>query len=421
VPPTGDIREFAFLHRLTCDAAYRALLASNRRALHSAAADALLGGLRFGTPDEAPRLAQLIGHLRRAERWGEAHRYSCKLLQRRANLGRVDGWEEQAAAAQELWERARQADPALPPRTAALCNAWAMYLAMTGRPAQAQPWSEQALGLARAAGDAEQTALALNSGGMAAHYSGELATALDRYRAGLDACRAAGDRLGQMRALNNIGLLLNEQGDNAPAERALREGLALAQADGALLLESNLALNLGIVLGDLEQLEEARAQYEHAYQTGTQCGDLSTQGLAIGNIGGIDSMAGRKPEARAAFVRAAELARDIRAPRFIAFWTNELAELELHEGRTLEALALAEQAAAAARGCGDRLMCGYVLCSAGAVALAAGQPERARALLAEARAAVGAIPLTGLERLTNRFDDLQAQLATQAEPDSTQP
>jgi hypothetical protein len=166
-------RNFTFSHLLTRDAAYDALLASNRRALHSAAADGLTGRLTPGTPDELMHLARVQDHLEVAERWEEAHQRCCARLRRRVGLGRLDGWAEMSKHAEELWRRAHERNPALPSWSAAFANATALYLGLTSQLEEATVWANRALSLARSAGEVAEEALALNHCGLARHYAGE--------------------------------------------------------------------------------------------------------------------------------------------------------------------------------------------------------------------------------------------------------
>lgn len=76
----GPGSAYFFEHLLTREAAYRALLAANRRTLHSLAANALASLINPGSADEWNLLPHLIEHLALAGRHQEAHERCCDLL-----------------------------------------------------------------------------------------------------------------------------------------------------------------------------------------------------------------------------------------------------------------------------------------------------------------------------------------------------
>jgi tetratricopeptide (TPR) repeat protein len=410
-----SLQAFAFSHRLTRDAAYDALLASNRRKLHSAAADALARGLDIGAPDELPLLRRLIDHLSAAERWAEAHHRGCVLLLRRAVLGRTADWEALAAQVRELWERARAVDPALPPGSAPLCNAWALYLALTGRMDEARCAGEEALGLARAAGDRSQQAAALVHCGIATHYAGGQLAALDFYREALALYRAQDDLYGQLRCLNNIGLALHEAGRSEEALPYLETGLALA-GNMHQIMRSNLGVNRGVVLHELKDYVAAQSCFEDALQAAREIGDRSTEGLALGNLGDLAGLRQEWELARRCLSQALGVAREVGSPRFVAWWINQRAELELRAGAAEEAWRFSLQAQAAAEASNDSVVLCHVLLTAALIAAERAHPAQAGQLLDRADVLAATIGYLSGERYQRVAGDLRGRIAADVPP-----
>jgi tetratricopeptide (TPR) repeat protein len=413
-------QRFEFRHLLTRDAAYEALLASNRRALHAVAADVLKSRLMTGSPEELSQLAIWQSHLELAQRWEEAHRVCCTRLLRRANLGRLDGWLGLAEHAAALWDKARQRDHSLAETSPDFANAQGLYFGLTSKMAEAAAWAERALALARETEDTAQEALAYNNCGLARHYSGQHAQAIEFYKLALASFQLSGNIMGVTQAHNNLGLALHESGNSEEARTWLQQGLDLARLDGNLLLEANLALNLGIAEAGLKQSAAARRHYERAYEVALALGDVSTQSFAIGYLG---SLAKEEGSFEAAF-RQLELARalsaQMRQPRITAWWLGELASLRELEGRVVDAIALATECLQLARGSGDRFILAHALFLRAKLAMQVGEVDLARSLFAEMEAVAQDAGLMHELQKQDSYTELQRALQDISSPGSAQ-
>jgi tetratricopeptide (TPR) repeat protein len=352
---------FVFSHLLTREAAYGALLDRNRASIHSVAADVLAEGLIAGAPDELSRLIAVQQHLELAERWAEAHAICCQLLSRRASMGRFEYWEQAAQHAGLLWERGRLADSALPAESAPYCNAWAQYLALTGRAAEGSQWGDRAIAAARVLGDNVQLAVALSNCGLCAQYSGDQQEGLRLYREALAVFRKAGDTAGVIRALNNIGNVLNESDEHGAAQEYLKEALSMAQQLGHKLHEANVAMNLGITLAELGKVKAARGHYELAIDAARLTGARSIEGVTLGNLGDAELRAGNVEIAQRLFEQALQSALETGVSRFVACWAGDLAKLHVSAGNRQLAQTYADRARAAAGNSGDPLVLEFTL------------------------------------------------------------
>jgi tetratricopeptide (TPR) repeat protein len=347
---------FAFPHLLTREAAHNALLASNRRALHSAAADALARQVVAGAPDEVALLRRLIGHLAAAQRWPEAHRHCCELLRQRIGEDIAAEWLAWAAQAQTYWTLARQGDRALPEQSARLVQVWTLYYGLGGQLTQAQAQAELGLALARQQADPQVYAGALLSSGMVQHYAGQQDAAIDWYGQALAAYRACGDAPGAARALNSLGVALQETGRLRESYAAHLEAMDLARTSGNLLLQANLALNLGAGAQEQVELETAGDWYARALELARRVGSRTIEGLVLGNQGDLAAHAGDHPRALELYGAAQQQAREAGSPRFTAWWTGKLAAQHLRLGDAARAAELIEAALVVVRRAGDRTM-----------------------------------------------------------------
>jgi tetratricopeptide (TPR) repeat protein len=400
---------FAFNHLLTQQAAYGALLGSNRRALHSAAADALAARIVPGAPDEASLLARLVAHLEAAQRWPEAFGRCCTLLNRLDALGRFDNWDGTLGYAAALWRRARAADPALPEESSELVNARASGCAHTGRLDEARALAQRALELARQQGHRAAEARAINNLGIAAHFGGLHADAFRYYSAALAAYRALDDATGCAQLCNNLGVARFEVDDAAGALEILREGLELVTRAGLVQLVGNLELNNGLALSALGDDAAARAHLTRGLQAARRQGNLGEEGLTLGYLGEVEERAGHPATARDYYTSAERLARLTGSARFSAWWLDHLCALDLAAGDRAAARARAAAALAQARRSGGRTVESYALCQLAEVELAEGDSAAARRWLDQAQALVP--PTTGrLWRLSAKLEDLQQRL-----------
>ena len=175
---------------------------------------------------------------------------------------------------------------------------------------------------------------------------GDLKAAVSYGEEGLRIARASGDRETIVRALNVLGLAKQNMGDYAAARGLYEEGLAVERAAGNKQLVAILVGNLGTVAHALEDYEAAQKYYEEAY-----------------SIAKADSI----------FPALANQASNLAE----TFCLQE--DYEAARAYALEALDVSEKL-------GDGILLAHALDKSGAVAVAAGEPEKAARLWGAARA-----------------------------------
>lgn len=324
---------FAFPHLLTKDAAYAALLAVNRRALHSAAADELAQRYVPGTPGALAALLQLQRHLEGAERWQEAHSRACAVLDLRVDLGRTADWERLAVHAAGLWQRARRQDPALPDSSPELLLSRARYCAWIGELSEAHDCAGAAYRLAAATGNALLQANALNQQGNAHFFFEQWEQAAACYREALASYRAHQDELGELRMLNNLAAALDHGGQKEAGRVQAETGMALARRIGYLPSLASLSLNMGRYMLETGELNRAEELLRWSLDACLKLGDIATQGIVAGSLADLAAERGQQQEAIDGYRQAARLARESGSPYFAASWLAAEAEAQHRSGQ----------------------------------------------------------------------------------------
>ncbi|HMQ35196.1 MAG TPA: tetratricopeptide repeat protein, partial [Chloroflexaceae bacterium] len=123
--------------------------------------------------------------------------------------------------------------------------------------AAARAYDEQALAIARAAGDMAAEAHALDALGSDASEQGDYGAAAGYYERAAALFRAVGDQWGLCANLGNLAFLQREQGNYGRALASCAEGLALARAIGDRRIEGWFLGCRGWVLLDLGAYGEA--------------------------------------------------------------------------------------------------------------------------------------------------------------------
>lgn len=177
---------------------------------------------------------------------------------------------------------------------------------------------------------------------------GEADRARERFREALALSRQAEDRAGEAMALNALGLLAQDAGQPSEALEPLRGALALREP-GTRGRAATLSA-LGVTYRQLDQLDDARRAYTEALSIFRDLGDSREQARTLGNLGRLETDAGRDAAALADFDRALGLFQALDAPSEMA-WTLEgkarvlrrRGDLEAARGLMEEALAAVER------------------------------------------------------------------------------
>src|SRR3954469_13819833 len=200
-------------------------------------------------------------------------------------------------------------------------NSMGRLLKQLGRPDEARQRFQEALAVARQAGDVRNEAVSLNNLGLLDCDQGELrrgieslTESLEKARDGhyqdiqasdllnlafayeklqepqkalryeqeaLELARASKDRDTEATALNNLGDTYLSLGDWETAIKYLRDGLPLIQKSGDPIHEARTLINLGDAFRRLERFEEAGKAFDQALAIGREIDDAETQTAAL--------------------------------------------------------------------------------------------------------------------------------------------
>ena len=232
------------------------------------------------------------------------------------------------------------------PRARAL-SAAALFAVDEGDLEAAQAQGEEALALARRAGDRPAIALTLYALGCVASARGEDAAARSRLEASLVLFQELNHSVGMAGALRGLAMAARGR-DDALAEAHLRRALALHRAAGDRSGTAG-------VLGQLGSLARARGDhagaheaYEESLALFREAGDPQGCALALGRLAGLAAARGEHAAARAAYAASLRGFQAVGRRRAVALTLRGLSAVAGAEGRWERALRLAAAAAAAA-------------------------------------------------------------------------
>ncbi len=217
----------------------------------------------------------------------------------------------------------------------------------------------------------------------------------DVARAHLDEALALRRRLSDLHGegvtRNNIGNVLRHQGDLEGAIGEYEAAISLCRRSGNVLYEAIALNNLGQIEEERDHLGRAEAMYRLALDLALSLGDRIREGDNLGNLGVCLLLRGRPRDARELLRRAVALRREIgdRAYLILDLSYLALAELALGE-RALAQAAAAEALATLEAGQEGTEQVQAVYLNGYKVFLAAGERDRALALLVRAGELVAA-------------------------------
>lgn len=166
----------------------------------------------------------------------------------------------------------------------------------------------EALELARAAGEATESALILDRMGVAFYQLGRFDEAKARQEESLLLRRSVGHRAGVAMSLNNLGSLAYATGDYADAVQRFTESLRLHEdltdEPGAILSLHNLAFAELM----LRRSEDAVARLETALERAQATGSGALVARSLCNLASATHALGRSEDARNGFLRALDAA-----------------------------------------------------------------------------------------------------------------
>ncbi len=274
-------------------------------------------------------------------------------------------WEALARLADELDDAARQVQAR---------NLQVETLASMGRAAEAQPLAEQALALARAAGDRKLEADSLEALGASYIFVSDYAHALTYYEEALGLYRELGDRAGQAQCLRRLGWVAAGTGDLERSMELQRAALALYREIGDVYGEGRTLNMLAIASTDYA---EQRAYEEEALEIFRLSGRRDGQALMVGNLGIVYQALGLYTTARLYCERAVQMCRDMQASGYLCSNLISLAELAVYLGEYTLADKAQAEAYDMALTIGDQQLFAVHWLVTGRLALARGQARQA--------------------------------------------
>ncbi len=255
-----------------------------------------------------------------------------------------------------------------------------------GRYDEAAGHLEEALGEARAAGDAHVEAEVHLNLGTIANFRNEFSLATAHNREALRLARAGGDRYSEGIALNNLGAVAEFQGEYDRAAAYFEEALAVFDQVGYRRGSANALSNLGAIAAWRGQLALAPERHQEALHATRALGDRDGEAWALMALGAVYTHQGRLDEARDHLQAALDLNR-VDGTRSLESWVlNHLAQVALEEDALDEAEALAVQAKTLAGELEDELTVAVALVVEGEVAVRRGAFDRAEEAYARALA-----------------------------------
>jgi len=348
----GD--RYFFEHVLTHEAAYGALLKSNRSVLHGIAADMLTEMLVPGTAAEWEILPDLVRHLEEVGDFARSHERCCQLLMLMAHTGMYEQWMHWEERARAAWAELRRACPPLPQVSASLLTVQGWQHYCHGRMMDAEENYEQALSIAMASGDRRREGNTYNFLGTLHRNQGRVDQAQVRYERALRILREVGDRLGEGTVLRNLGILHQKQGRLELARLSYEESLAIKCEVGDRRGEGITLNNLGSLHKDQGQLDKARQCYEESLAIKRETSDRRGEAITLSNMGVLHAEKGRVNEALHCYEQSLSISREIGDKRREGITLNCLGVLHHSQGRMDEARACYEQSLAIRRGISDR-------------------------------------------------------------------
>jgi predicted ATPase/serine/threonine protein kinase/Tfp pilus assembly protein PilF len=187
--------------------------------------------------------------------------------------------------------------------------------------------------------------------------------------------------------LMTLGEAERESGQTPQARTHFEAALAIYRERGDRAREAHALVNLGTVHRIQGRVQEARAHNEEALAIHRSVQDRFLESLVLRELGGLDQeQGGRMGEARKHLEGALSIAREMGNQRMEAVLLGNLANVDLQEGKVVEAQGRYEAGLALAREMSDRRNEGVVLGNLGALLCQLGRgAEGRRNLEAEGR------------------------------------
>ncbi len=214
--------------------------------------------------------------------------------------------------------------------------------------------AEQALAIARGAGDLTQQASALHLLARSRYLLADLDAAVRDYQAALSIRREVGDTLGEATTRAYLGSAYFARGDYARASDEYAEAARIAEPLGQPALTAYAVNGLGQVHGSRGDPVAAATAFERARALWEAADDSAGQGMALNNLAVLHERSGETQTALRMYREALPRLRDANELRRAAATLHNMGALNLRLGRTRQATALLREAMTLEHTTGDR-------------------------------------------------------------------
>ncbi|MGD0789387.1 MAG: tetratricopeptide repeat protein [Terracidiphilus sp.] len=235
----------------------------------------------------------------------------------------------------------------------------------------------QALALVGSQGNARPRVAALNGIANCYRGQGENQKALEIYQQALDLAASSKDEQGQATALNGIGTVNSNMGQNQEALKFHNQALALAQKVGDGDLEAAILNRIGIVYDTAGEGQKALESYNSALTLWRAASDPWGEANTLTNIGVVYAEGGDTQKALDLYNQALPLRRAAGDSAGEAATLNNVGVLYKHRGEMQKALDTYSWALALMRAAGNRGGEAAALNNIGNVASDLGQKQEA--------------------------------------------
>ena len=212
-----------------------------------------------------------------------------------------------------------------------------IFLGQLGRTQEAMERLGAGLARARAHGDPDEAALALQSLAAQAFYSGAYDDAVRHQEEALAVWEAQGDARGTGRGLTMLGNVAHMRGDDARAEALYRRAVEILRATGDSGLLFAPLCNLGIIASFRRDYPAARTLIGEGLEEARRAENPRHVAHALQNLGAAAWQAGDYAVAEAHLREAVRICREMGFRRLLAFCLNALASVFAARGEPARA------------------------------------------------------------------------------------
>jgi predicted ATPase/class 3 adenylate cyclase/Tfp pilus assembly protein PilF len=204
--------------------------------------------------------------------------------------------------------------PGLAVNAVRFCGALGHFWRVRGHWREGRDWCSVALQKDAGMSPREVRAKALLSAAMMNARLGETPAAEELAEQALTLARDAGNRILEASALNSLSTVLSDHGNFERAHRALEEAAAINRELGNRAWESINLGNIGDLYIDQGDFAAARAPLEQALALSREIGSESLEAMALSSMGRLAERRGHHAEARALVTHALSIYRKLGAP-----------------------------------------------------------------------------------------------------------